>query len=248
MTLIGPPHGTIMSQGLNMEIIALDAKNCVSVLTSALQELYLCSMEQDEVLRDALVILQMWLRWVCVLIQCLRGSFVAEVHRQSRPSVPVWPPPLLTPCGLMLTRHIGNIDSLPLLKWKERGLGFHLHSISNKLQTPFGDFARVKDSRGRILTQEPQLEATREFSSVGVKCRTRCWIKSEVIWGCPGLRGCWRCCGLEILIKPLLPWLWWRRFLSNSIFYLSLHTWVDLLLNTSWGCFTNGFSFPLKRI
>lgn len=42
-----------------MEIIALDAKNCVSVLTFALQELYLCSVEQDEVLHEALLILQM---------------------------------------------------------------------------------------------------------------------------------------------------------------------------------------------
>lgn len=172
-----------------MEIIALDAKNCVSVLTFALQELYLCSVEEDEVLHDALLILQMCPRWVCSLIQCLRGSFVD-------------------------LRHIGNIDLLPLLKWKERGFGFHLHSISNKLQKWFGHFARVKDSRGRILTQEPQLEATGDFRSVGVKCRNRCWIKSEATWGCLGLRSCWRCCGLEILIKPLLPlpWLWWRWF------------------------------------
>lgn len=42
-----------------MEIIALGVKNCVSVLTSALQELHLCSVEQDEVLHDALVLLQM---------------------------------------------------------------------------------------------------------------------------------------------------------------------------------------------
>lgn len=155
-------------------------------------------------------------------------------------------PPLPPPRGLTLTRHIGNIDSLPLLKWKERGLGFHLHSISNKLQKHFGHFARVKDSRGRILTREPQLEATREFRSGGVKCRNRCWIKSEVMWGCPGLRSCWRCSGPEIVIKPLFPWLWWRRFPQQL--HLSLHTWVDLLLNTSWGCFTHDFSFPLKPV
>lgn len=144
------------------------------------------------------------------------------------------------------TRHIGNIDSLPLLKWKERGSGFHLSSISNKLQKRFGHFARVKDSRGQILTQEPQLEATQEFRRVGVKCRNRCWIKSEVLWGCPGLRSCWRCYSLEMLIKPLLPWLWWRRFPQQ------LHLLL-IIAHVSRSCPKRlvrllHFPFPLKSI
>lgn len=58
--------------------------------------------------------------------------------------------------------------------------------------------------------QDPQLQDTWEFSSVGV--RSRNWIKIEVIAGSPVFRSCWMCCGLNILIKPLSAWLWWRRF------------------------------------
>lgn len=176
-----------------MEIIALNAKNCVSVLTSALQELYLCSVEQDEVQRDALVISQMRPRWICVLIQCLRGSFVAEVHPQSRP------PPLLPTSGLMLTRHIGNIDSLPRLKWKERGLGFHLHLISNKLQKQFGHFARVKDSTAGA-TAGGHTGSQKCGSQVQKPLLDKKWGNRGLSWG-----------------KELLEVLWSRDFNKTSL-------------------------------